>query len=279
MTQIIIIAEIGINHSGNLEIAKQLIDMAKDCGADLVKFQKREIDIVYSEEELSKPRESPWGTTTREQKQGLEFGKDEYNEINTYCQEKFIPWFASAWDLESLKFLDDYGCTNQKIASAMMTELEFCKEVAKRKKHTFISTGMCSMGQIDRVVDLFTQAGCPYTLMHSTSVYPCRDEDTNILMVRNLLQRYGPPIGYSGHEVGLLPSILAVALGATVIERHITRDRSMYGSDQSASLEKRGLELLVKDCRGVAAALGDGRKQIIDSEQDVARKLRYFENG
>jgi N-acetylneuraminate synthase len=279
MSEITIIAELGINHNGSLDIAKALIDMAKGCGCDLVKFQKRTIDIVYSKEFLDSPRKSPWGINTRQQKKGLEFNKEQYDEIDKYSKELNIPWFASAWDIKSLEFLDRYNCPHQKVASAMATHIEFLKAIAERKKHTFISTGMCTMKMIEEAVDIFARRGCKYTLMHSTSVYPCPDEDTNIGMVRKLIERFGEPVGYSGHEVGLLPSIVAVVLGATAIERHITLDRAMYGSDQPASVEKRGLELLVKECRGVQVTLGDGRKSIKEIEQGIAKKLRYWEEN
>jgi len=272
-----IIAEIGINHNGDIGIAQQLIKMAKEVGCDYVKFQKRDIETVYSKEILDSPRKSPWGTTTRHQKMGLEFGKEEYDLIDEYCKQINLPWFASAWDLKSLEFLDQYNLPHNKVASAMITHSDFLKVVAERKKHTFISTGMATMQMIEATVDIFARRGCPYTLMHSVSSYPCADEETNIEAVRKLLDRFVPPVGYSGHEVGLLPSIVAVVLGASVIERHITLDRAMYGSDQAASLERRGLELLVKECKGVSYCLGDGRKSIKDIEQSVAKKLRYWE--
>lgn len=272
-----IIAEIGINANGDILIAKELIDMAKSCGCDYVKFQKRDIETVYSKEFLDSPRKSPWGTTQRDQKRGLEFGKDEYDLIDEYCKQVKMPWFASAWDLKSLEFLDQYDLPHNKVASAMITHCDFLKAVAERKKHTYISTGMSTMKMIEDVVDIFARRGCPYTLMHSTSAYPCPDEETNVGTITKLIERFGKPIGYSGHEVGLLPSIVAVVLGATVIERHITLDRAMYGSDQAASLERRGLELLVKECKGIEKIFGDGRKYIKDVEREVARKLRYWE--
>jgi len=251
--------------------------MAKECGCDYAKFQKRDITTVYTQEFLDSRRKSPWGDTQRAQKEGLEFGYSEYLVIDSYCKEIGLPWFASAWDLKSLEFLDQFQCPHNKIASAMITHCDFLKAVAERKKHTFISTGMATMKIIEDAVDIFARKGCSYTLMHSTSAYPCPDEETNVQMVRVLFDRFGPPIGYSGHEVGLLPSIVAVVLGATVIERHVSVDRAMYGSDQAASLEKRGLELLIKECRGVGPTLGGVRKSIKDIEQDVARKLRYWE--
>lgn len=273
---VFIIGEIGINHNGSVDITKQLIDMAKACGGDAVKFQKRTIDVVYTQELLASPRVSPWGTTQREQKEGLEFGKAEYDEIGAYCKQQGIAWFASAWDLEAQKFLQQYDLKYNKVASAMITYRPLLEMIAAEGKHTFISTGMSTYEQIDAAVAIFRQAKCPFTLMHCVSTYPCANNQCNIRMVATLKKRYNCPVGYSGHEVGILPSVLAVAFGAEAIERHITLDRAMYGSDQSASLEKRGLEYLVRDCRSVAGILGDGEKRIISAEAEVASKLRYF---
>ncbi len=271
-----IIAEIGINHNGDIKIAKQLIDMAKSCGADAVKFQKRMIDVVYSKEVLDATRESPWGTTQRDQKEGLEFGAREYDEIDQHCKAHGIYWFASAWDIQSQQFLKKYKMPFNKISSAMVTHKDIIDMVADEGKHTFISTGMSYVRDIDRVVGVFRKKKCPFTLMHCVSIYPCKDEWCNVKMVSTLRERYECPVGYSGHEVGILPSTLAVMLGAVCIERHITLDRSMYGSDQSASLERRGLEILVRDCRSVKKILGSGEKVVIPDEENVAFKLRYF---
>ncbi len=274
---ITIIAEVGINHNGDLGIAQQLMKMAKECGADLIKFQKRTVEIVYSTAFLAELRRSPWGVTQGDQKRGLEFGRDEYDLIDLYSKEIKLPWFASAWDLEALKFLDQYDLPHHKVASAMATHDDFLKAVAERDKHTFISTGMCTMQDIERAVEIFQRRDCPYTLMHCIASYPCEDKQTNLMMIRTLLDRFGPPVGYSSHDVGVGPSIIAVVLGATAIEKHVTLDRAMYGSDQAASMERKGLEWLVKECRGVASCMGDGRKSIKDIEQGVARKLRYWE--
>ncbi len=273
---VFVIGEIGINHNGSVDLARKLIDMAKSCGCDAVKFQKRTLDIVYTQEFLAAPRVSPWGNTQREQKEGLEFGKTEYDEIDAYCKEKGIAWFASAWDLESQKFLQQYDLPYNKAASAMITYVPLLEMVAAEGKHTFISTGMSTYEEIDAAVNIFRQARCPFTLMHCVSLYPCPDELCNVRMVETLRRRYQCPVGYSGHEVGILPSGLAVGFGAGAIERHITLDRAMYGSDQSASLEKRGLEYLVRDCRAVADILGGGEKSLNSSEAEVAKKLRYF---
>jgi N-acetylneuraminate synthase len=273
---IFIIAEIGINHNGSLDIAKKLIDMAKDTGCDAVKFQKRTIDIVYSKDVLDTPRESPWGTTTREQKMGLEFGLNEYKEIDKYCKEKNIEWFASAWDVESQKFLRQFKCKYNKIASALLTHIPLLEEVASEKLHTFISTGMATYADIDKAVEIFKKHNCPFTLMHTVSVYPCPEEELNLNMIHSLKNKYQCPVGYSGHETSPVPSIAAAAMGITALERHVTLDRTMYGSDQSASLEKRGLEILVSGVRSVEKSLGNGKKEFGEAEQKVASKLRYW---
>ncbi|HTB80525.1 MAG TPA: N-acetylneuraminate synthase family protein [Opitutaceae bacterium] len=277
MKKIYIIAEIGINHNGDLNIAKQLIDVAKECGCDAVKFQKRTINTVYSEAVLNAPRESPWGTTTRQQKEGLEFGLAAYQEINAYCRSKQIDWFASAWDVESQKFLSQFHCKVNKVASAMNTNRAFMEMVADERKPTLLSTGMCTLQQLDQAVEIFTKRGCPVTLMHTVSVYPCKEEQLNLACIHTLRQRYNLPIGYSGHEVSPIPSIIAAGLGVAAIERHITLDRAMYGSDQAASLERRGLEILVGGVRTAEVCFGTGEKLFEDAERGVAKKLRYWE--
>lgn len=273
---IFIIAEIGINHNGDMEIVKKLIDMAKDSGCDAVKFQKRSIDIVYDKEMLDSPRESPWGSTQREQKQGLELNENDYDEIDKYCKDKNIYWFASAWDIESQNFLKKYNCKYNKVASAMLTHIPLLEAIADEGKHTFISTGMSTYDDIDKAVEIFTAKKCAFTLLHCVSTYPCVDEDCNINAINTLREKYNCPIGYSGHEVGIQPSVLAVVMGAKVIERHITLDRTMYGSDQSASVEERGLNILVRDCKSVKAIMGNGEKTFSDKEKSIAEKLRYF---
>ena len=274
---ITIIAEIGINHNGDIEIAKKLIDMSKSAGCDFVKFQKRTINIVYDSETLNQHRESPWGTTQREQKEGLEFGEEEYDIIDAYCREKSIGWFCSAWDIPSLVFLDKYNLQHNKIASAMLTHLGFLDEVARRKIHTYISTGMSNEDEIDAAVSIFKKHGCPYSLFHCVSTYPTPNEDSNLRYMEKLKEKYNCPIGYSGHEAGILPTIVAMSLGAEFVERHITLDRSMYGSDQSASLEKKGLEYIVNYARSIPSILGTNSKIVSDQEKKVAKKLRYFE--
>lgn len=270
-----IVAEIGINHNGDIELAKKLIDWAVLCGCDAVKFQKRTVDKVYSKEYLESYRESPWGTTQREQKEGLEFGKKEYDVINDYCKEKDIDWFASAWDVDSQLFLQQYNCPYNKIASAMLTNMELIEMIAKEGKKTFIATGMSTYEEIDTAVAVFKKHKCPFELMHCNSTYPMKNEDANLLMIPALRERYGVNnIGYSGHETGRIVSVAAVALGATSIERHITLDRAMYGSDQAASLEVDELQRLVKDIRCVESALGNGEKVLSVAEQETKKKLR-----
>ncbi len=271
---IFIIAEIGINHNGSVEIAKQLIDVAKDTGVDAVKFQKRTVDLVYSKEMLDAPRESPWGTTQRAQKEGLELGLDEYKEIDAYCREKKIEWFASAWDIESQRFLRRFNLKYNKIASAMIVYEDLLKEVASEKKHTFVSTGMTEIERIDRAVEIFRSAGCPFELMHCISVYPMDDEEANLNRIKTLRDRYNCDVGYSGHEVGLAVSYAAAALGITSLERHITLDRAMYGSDQAASVEPGGLRQLVGAVRKIEKAMGNGSLVVNHNEISVARKLR-----
>jgi len=270
-----IIAEIGINHNGDLEIAKRLIDVAKDAGADAVKFQKRTIDLVYTKEFLDSPRESPWGTTQREQKEGLEFGPEEFKEIDVYCKQKGIEWFASAWDIESQIFLRQFELKYNKIASAMIVYEDLLREVASEKRHTFISTGMSTFKEIDRAVDIFREAGCSFELMHCVSTYPMKDEDANLNRIKTLRDHYKCNVGYSGHEVGLAVSYAAAALGITSLERHITLDRAMYGSDQAASVEPAGFRMLVGAVRKIEKAMGDGRVDVINHKEiPVAKKLR-----
>ena len=270
-----LIAEIGINHNGSLDIAKKLIDCAKDAGFDAVKFQKRTINIVYDQKTLDIPRESPWGNTTREQKMGLEFEKLEYDEIEKYCKEVKIEWFASAWDVKSLEFLDNYNLKHHKIASAMIVDHNFLNEVAKRNKHTFISTGMSSEKDIDTAVSIFKKNNCPFELMHCVSTYPMKTEDANLVTINQLKKKYNCNVGYSGHENGVIVSIAAVMLGISSLERHITLDRTMYGSDQSASLELSGIKNLTDSIDKILIALGEpSAGKILDEEIPIAKKLR-----
>jgi N-acetylneuraminate synthase len=275
LKKIFFIAEIGINHNGSLDLAYKLIEKAKEAGFDAVKFQKRDIDQVYSKELLDQPRESPWGKTQRDQKQGLELKEPDYDKIDIFCNKLKIIWFASAWDMNSLKFLDKYKLKYNKIASAMIVDKKFLKEVAKRKKYTFISTGMSLKKHIDDAISIFKKEKCNFELMHCTSTYPMKIEDANLLTIQALKKKYKCKVGYSGHESGLATSYCAAALGASSIERHITLDRSMYGSDQSASLEIAGMRELISVVKRMQIALGKNKLgKILECEKEVMQKLR-----
>ena len=271
---IFFIAEIGINHNGDMKVCKKLIDVAVEAGCNAVKFQKRDIKSVYSKEFLDSPRESPWGKTQRDQKMGLEFGKEEYLEINSYCKKKNIDWFASAWDLNSQLFLREFSCKYNKIASAMLVNIELLKMVAEEKKYTFISTGLSTLKDIEAAVNIFKKNNCPFELMHCVSTYPMKIADANLKTIETLREKFKCKVGYSGHETGLVVSHAAAALGISSIERHITLDRAMYGSDQAASLAPAGLKRLVPEVRRVQIAMGDGIKRIIEDEIPIAKKLR-----
>jgi N-acetylneuraminate synthase len=275
---IFIIAEIGINHNGDMSICKQLIDVAVESRCNAVKFQKRDLDKVYTQDFLDSPRESPWGTTQREQKAGLEFSLNEYQEIDQYCKDKGIEWFASAWDLNSQKFLQQFDCKYNKVASAMIVYEDLLRMIAKEGRHTFISTGMSTYTDIAKAVEIFKQANCPFELMHTVSTYPMKDENANLNTIEALRERYDCNVGYSGHEVGLAISYAAAALGITSLERHITLDRSMYGSDQSASVEPAGFRQLIGAIRKIELAMGDGIKKIIKEEEPIAANLRQHLN-
>ena len=270
-----LIAEIGINHNGDLSIAKQIIDYASNANFDAVKFQKRTVEKVYSKKLLDSPRESPWGTTQREQKNGLEFSEAEYKEIDKYCKSKKIEWFASSWDLDSQLFIRKFNLKYNKIASPMLGNLPLVRMVAEEKKYTFISTGMSTLEEIDVVVDIFKNKNCPFELMHCNSSYPMKDSDANLNCISTLKKRYNCKVGYSGHENSLISiSHIAVALGATSIERHVTLDRTMYGSDQAASIEAKNIANLSKVLHSVNEILGNGKKIITKSEEKVREKLR-----
>ena len=274
MNKIFIIAEIGINHNGDLNICKKLIDVAKNAGCDAVKFQKRDIDIVYTKEYLSEKRDSPWGVTQREQKEGLEFSKEQYENISIYCKEKNIKWFASPWDLNSVKFLENFNLDYNKVASPMIVYEKLLIEIAKQKKYTFISTGMSDYQNIDKAVEIFKKNDCPFELMHCVSTYPMKADHAHLNMINKLRKKYNCKVGYSGHESGLAISSAAASLGISSLERHITLDRSMYGSDQSASLEPAGLNQLVGAVRKIEIAMGDGQKRFLNDEKKNATKLR-----
>jgi N-acetylneuraminate synthase len=275
MNRPFIIAEIGINHNGDIEIAKKLIDAAKFTGCNAVKFQKRDINIVYTKELLDSPRESPWGTTQRDQKKKLEFTESEYETIDSYCKIKDIIWFASAWDNNSLKFLDRFNLSYNKIASAMIVDINFLKEVARRKKHTFISTGMSTDKDIETAVKIFKDLKCPFELMHCVSTYPTKVQDVNLSTINFMKEKFKCDVGYSGHENGITVSLSAVSLGISSLERHITLDRTMYGSDQAASLEPRGFMEMNSRIDSIIKAIGTPKYGFITEEEKIiAKKLR-----
>jgi N-acetylneuraminate synthase len=274
---IFIIAEIGINHNGDIELAKKLINTAVQAGCDAVKFQKRTPEICVPEKMKTIMRETPWGLMTYlDYKKKIEFNEKEYDLIESYCKQKGIAWSASAWDLESLRFLDKYNLPFNKVASALATHLEFLNEVAKRKTLTYVSVGMCEYEDIDAIVKIFRSYSCPLVLMHTISTYPAQDKDLNLKMIQTISDKYNLPVGYSGHESSVSPSVVAASLGAIAIERHITLDRSMWGTDHSASLEPSGLNQLVGAIRKVPIVLGDGVKKIIEGELEAAKKMRYW---
>ncbi|NEO82905.1 MAG: N-acetylneuraminate synthase [Spirulina sp. SIO3F2] len=269
-----IIAEIGINHNGDISIAKELIKVASQAGANAVKFQKRTLDAVYTQNYLDSARESPWGKTQREQKEGLEFSKVDYEQIDIFCRELGIDWFASAWDIDSQKFMRQFDLKYNKVASAMIVYHDLLREIASEGRHTFISTGMSGEDEIDQAVTIFREAHCPFELMHCVSTYPMTDEDANLRRIQTLRDRYQCDVGYSGHEVGLTISFAAAALGISSLERHITLDRAMYGSDQAASIEPDGFRKLVRGVRTIINAMGDGQVRILEQEIPIAQKLR-----
>jgi sialic acid synthase SpsE len=268
-----IIAEIGINHNGDIEIAKQLMDVAVETGCDAVKFQKRTPEICVPEEQKSIPRETPWGSMTYfEYKKRIEFEQKEFEQIDAYAKKIGIDWFASPWDVPSVDFLEGFNVPCQKIASACLTDSELLTAINKTKMTTILSTGMSSMQEIDKAVSLLNDV--PLAIAQATSTYPAEASELNLRAIKTFSEKYKVPVGYSGHERGLQVTIAAVALGATFIERHITLDRSMWGTDHSASLEPEGLKKLVRDIRIVELALGDGKKKVYDSEIPIRAKLR-----
>jgi len=267
-----VIAEIGINHNGSVEIAKKLIDISVLAGAQAVKFQKRTVDIVYSKDELLKPRDSVFGKTNGDLKRGLEFGKKEYDIIDKHCKEKNILWTASCWDENSLEFIMQYEPKFLKIASAFLTDKSLLVGHKSKNLPTILSTGMSTIEEIEKAVDILERKNL--ILLHCTSSYPCKIEELNLKTISTLIKKFNLLVGYSGHEVGLSTTISAVTLGACVVERHITLDRSMWGSDQSASVEPIGFKKLVTDIRSTEQALGNGIKTVYDSEKDIIKKLR-----
>ena len=270
-----ITAEIGINHNGKISIAKKLIDVAISAGVDAVKFQKRDVEKVYTKKVLDSYRESMWGTTTRAQKLGLEFSESQYKEINKYCKKKKIDWYLSCWDVGSQIQMRKFKTKYNKVASAMLLHTKLLETIAEEGKYTFISTGMSTMSDISQAVKLFKKFDCPFELMHSHSAYPMAAHEANLRVIQTLKKKFKCNVGYSGHEISSYSICMAaVLLGARSIERHITLDRSMYGSDQAASLEPSGLIRLVRDIRELDFVLGDGKKRIWDSELPAQKKLR-----
>ncbi len=275
MKKVFIIAEIGINHNGDLAIAKKLIDSAVLAGADAVKFQKRTPELCVPEAQKGVIRETPWGKITYlDYRYKVEFGKDEYDEIDRYCKEKGIEWFASSWDPKSQLFLRQYKLRHNKIASPMLTNKELLKVVAEEKKSTFVSTGMSTMEEVEQAVDIFKKHDCPICLMHCNSSYPAQTADLNLNVIKTLKKKFKVGVGYSGHEFGLTPTYMAIALGAVAIERHITLNRTMWGSDQMASVEIPGLLKMVRQIRSIQNAFGDGTKRVTEAEMPIRKKLR-----
>ena len=272
---IFIVAEIGINHNGDIELCKKLIDLAKETGCNAVKFQKRDIDKVYTKEFLQTFRESPWGKTQKDQKLGLEFSLEDYQIIDEYCKKISIDWYYSAWDLNSQILMRKFNCKYNKIASAMLIDKPFLEEVASEKKYTFISTGMSSFEDINSAVNIFKINECPFELMHTVSTYPMKTEDANLKMIETLKKKYNCNVGYSGHESGLAISYAAASLGISSLERHITLDRSMYGSDQAASIEPNGLRTLISTVRKIEKAMGDGITRQIPSKWKLQKNLEH----
>ena len=272
-----VIAEIGINHNGDINIAGEMIRGAAAAGCDVVKFQKRTVTTVYPAPLLESPRESPWGTTQRDQKEGLELDNQEYFELKDEAESAGVLLAASAWDLESLEFVESLDPPFHKIASAMMTHSGFLREVASTGRPIIASTGMMTIEDIEKALDVLRHSSAPIILLHTVSLYPCPEDLLNLMAIPMLAEHFGLPVGYSGHEPSLSPSILAMGLGAVMLERHVTTNRTMYGSDQAASLEMRGLRDLVSAARKWPASRGNGEKRVMPGEEEVARKLRYWE--
>ena len=272
-----LIAEIGINHNGKISLAKKLIDLAVKTGFDAVKFQKRNPEITTPNKKKYDLRDTPWGKISYfKYKKKLEFGRKEFDEINRYCKKKKIQWFASPWDIESNNFLDKYKLRYNKIASPMIKNKKLADHIASKKKYTFISTGMCEIEDIEEIVKIFNKRKCKFSLLHCVSTYPANDKDLNLKMIDTLRKKFKVDIGYSGHEKSVSPTLAAVCLGATVIERHITLDRTMWGTDQAASLEEKGMKSLVDQIRKFEIALGDGKKKFLNEEKKKLSENKYW---
>jgi N-acetylneuraminate synthase len=267
-----VVAEIGINHNGDLDLAKKLIDVAVRAGCDAVKFQKRTVEVVYTDAELARPRESPFGNTNGELKRALEFQKDQYREIDAYCRAAGMVWFASPWDEASVDFLEQFSVPCHKIASASLTDDNLLRHVRATGKPVILSTGMSTMAQVDHAVEVLGRKDL--VILHATSTYPANYDELNLRVIPVLTQRFGVPVGYSGHETGIPSSVAAVALGACMVERHLTLDRAMWGSDQAASLEPNGITRLIRDIRLIETSMGDGQKRLLEREVPIMQKLR-----
>ncbi len=267
-----IIGEIGINHNGDINLAKKLMEIAKACGCDAVKFQKRTVEKVYSQEELAFPRISPFGSTNGDLKRGLEFGQKEYKEIDKYAKELKIDWFASCWDKDSVDFMKKFNIPTYKIPSALLTDDSLLKYTRQTGKPIILSTGMSTIDEIKHAVDILGEENL--IICHCTSTYPSALEEINLKVINYLKENYNCPIGYSGHERGYLPSVLSVMYGSVLVERHITIDRTLWGSDQAASLEPEGLRRMVRDIRSIPTVIGDGKKVVYKNEIPIIKKLR-----
>ncbi len=267
-----VVAEIGINHNGDMNIAKKLIDVAAASGCNAVKFQKRTVDVVYSAAELARVRESPFGNTNGELKRALEFGKEQYAQIDSHCRKVGMTWFASPWDEASVDFLEEFGVPCHKVASASLTDDRLLRHIRATNKPVILSTGMSTLAQVDHAVEVLGMKDL--IVLHATSTYPANYDELNLKVIPVLAQRYKVPVGYSGHETGIASSVASVALGASMVERHLTLDRAMWGSDQAASLEPNGMQRLVRDIRLVETSFGDGQKRLLDREKPIMEKLR-----
>lgn len=272
-----IIAEIGINHNGDINLAKRLVKLAKDNGCDAVKFQKRTVELVYSKHELEMERPNPFGNTNGDLKRGLEFSYEQYQEIDKYCREYDILWFASCWDKNSVDFIDSFNPPCHKIASASLTDDDLILHIKSKGRPILLATGMSTQDEIDHALSILGMDNL--VLMHCTSTYPSLESELNLNVIPNYIKRYSCPIGYSGHEKGVLPSVIAASMGACAIERHITTDRTLWGSDHPASLEPEGLRRLVRDIRLLNTIKGDGKKVVYESELPIIKKLRKVKNN
>jgi N-acetylneuraminate synthase len=273
----VLIAEIGINHNGSIKIAKKLIDLAKKYNFDFVKFQKRDLNICIPDFQKNITRETPWGLISYyEYKKKLEFDLNDYEELDLYCKKSKVKWFASSWDEKSQLLMRKFNFSCNKIASAMITNIKFLEIVSSEKKLTFISTGMCNLSDIKKAISVFKKNNCPFILLHCVSTYPCPDEKLNLLMIPKLKKLFKCRVGYSGHESSVSPSILAWHLGACVIERHITLDRAMWGTDQAASLSEEGIKNLTTIINKTPSILGNGVKKFTESEKKISKKFRYW---